>query len=403
MVTRILKPDEIWRSNFVQAVCFEFPFNIEENKKKMNKETPNELTNSTYWGVFSDDEAELMGTIVVNNFIANFDNSSVKMGGIGGVATLPQYRHRGVIKNCFNHALLDMYNNDFVISTLYPFSRAYYRQFGFENGPFIREHTISLVALPTKSVGGTIEQLFPGDDFSPLTEIYNNFCKRYNLAICRKNYPELPSIENLLEQKRYIYLWRDENNNPRGFCIAKKTDNQTFNCTYNFGLHNAFFALDAKAYQALFHFIRSSFISDYNFLKLDVPESIHLDSLVQEGNRFETNLLYNGMVRIINCKKALEICHCKNKGSLIIQIEDKIIPQNNGTWHIDFENNKPNQVTKTTESPDITMPISSFSQLICGIKTAEDLTMMPEVIIHNKMAKFDNIFYTKPCYISELF
>lgn len=422
MITRILEPNEIWRSTLVQSVCFEFPFNLAEAKQKAEAMTSEEimlakhppkpegeeipsdvLPASTFWGTFSEDESILMGSIIVNNYSVNFDGNLVRMGGIGGVATLPQYRRVGVIRSCFQKALPDMYENGFVLSALYPFSRAYYRQFGYENGPFTRELTIAFDALRTQTVGGTIEQLLPGDDLSPLLEIYREFYKKYNLSVYRREYDKNLSQDNLLEQKRYIYLWRDESGAPRGFCIAKKTDGRVFNCTTSFPLRNAFLALDAKAYQALFHFIRTTFAADYSTLKLTVPDHVHLDSLIAEGNGVGIHLDYNGMVRAVNCRKALELCRCRGEGNLKIEVTDPQIPENTGIWRIDFAKGHPNRVTKITETPDISMPVSAFGPLICGIRTAEELPMMPEVTVSNPEAPLGAVFYAKPCFISNLF
>lgn len=407
----------MWRSSLVQSICFEFPFNLAEAKQKAQAMTSKDksvkieeekipssnLPDTTCWGVFSDDESILMGNIIVNNYSANFDGKLVRMGGIGGVATLPQYRHMGVIRSCFQKALLDMYENDFVLSALYPFSRTYYRQFGYENGPYMREITINLASLKTQFVGGSIQQLLPGDNTQVLLEIYREFYQKYNFAVYRKEYDKELNLDSLLEQKRYIYVWRDENGVPRGFCIAKKTENRVFNCVNSFVLHNAFLALDARAYQALFHFIRTSFASDYSTIQLSVPNNVHLDSLIVASNGLEINLYYNGMIRVINCQKALELSHYKGNGSIIMEIIDDQIPQNNGIWRIDFADGKSQLVTKTTQCPDISLPVSAFSALICGIRTAEDLSMMPEVIVYNTMAPFASIFYTKPCHITEFF
>ena len=75
----------------------------------------------------------MMSTFTVSDFTVQFDGSPCQLGGIGGVATLPQYRRRGGIRACFREALPDMYGSGYDFSYLYPFSTAYYRKFGYEN------------------------------------------------------------------------------------------------------------------------------------------------------------------------------------------------------------------------------------------------------------------------------
>ncbi|MGI5895021.1 MAG: GNAT family N-acetyltransferase [Candidatus Merdivicinus sp.] len=422
MITRILEPNEIWRGRQIASVCFEFPFNTEEEQQKALAMTPEEIAEakkppqhtgetipsddfvpSTFWGTFSDDASTLMGGFSVNHYTVNFDGNLVLMGGIGGVCTLPPYRRGGVIRHTFAHALPDLYEKGFIFSCLYPFSRAYYRQFGYENGAYVRELTISLSAFQTKPVGGRIEQLLPGDDLSPLTEIYQKFYKKYNLSVYRREFDPSLSKENLLEQKRYIYLWRNDTGEPRGFVIAQKTGDRIFNCETQFRMKNAFLALDSEAYQALFHFIRTTFPANYDAVKLLVPDNVRIDSLVAEGNKLGIHLDYNGMVRIVHLEKALELCKCRGTGSLKIAVTDPQIPQNTGTWRIDFDQGQPNRVSRTEEEPDISMPVSAFAPLICGIRTPDEFSMMPELTIHHPEAPFESVFYSKPCHMLELF
>ena len=211
------------------------------------------------WGCFADDDEELLGSITVSHFTAGFDGHDVQMGGIGGVSTLPQWRRQQVIRRCFESALADMYERGFVLSALYPFSTNYYRKFGYENNGCVCEWTVPFDALPSAPVEGTVEQLLPGDDLSPLLEIYREFYKDCNLAVRRSVYDPALAKENLLEQKRYIYLWRDRDHKPQGFLIARKTDGEVFDCTTTFQLKNGFLALNTEAYLGLFSFVKTSF------------------------------------------------------------------------------------------------------------------------------------------------
>ena len=74
-----------------------------------------------------------MSTVYVTDYRVQFDGGRYKMGGIGGVASLPQYRRAGGIRACFQKALPILYREGYVFSYLYPFSTAYYRKFGYES------------------------------------------------------------------------------------------------------------------------------------------------------------------------------------------------------------------------------------------------------------------------------
>ena len=154
MITRILRKEEQWKSDLIQAVCFEFPFDPEKAKQQALETAEKEKESSDSdpaecWGCFADDGKDLLGSIIVNHFTVGFDGHDVRMGGIGGVSTLPQWRRRGVIRRCFGAALNDMYEKGFVLSALYPFSTKYYRKFGYENNACVWEWTVPFDALPS--------------------------------------------------------------------------------------------------------------------------------------------------------------------------------------------------------------------------------------------------------------
>ena len=105
-----------------------------------------------------------MGVIPLN---VRFDGHMVTMGGVGGVATLPEHRRKGAIRVCMDAALKKMYADGDVFSVLYPFSRAYYRQFGYEDGASMVRWTMPFASMKLPEVGGTMQLILPGDDLSP--------------------------------------------------------------------------------------------------------------------------------------------------------------------------------------------------------------------------------------------
>ena len=92
--------EEARRVNELFAICFEMPY--------ANCPADPEKDDAAHWAAF-DEDGEMMSTFTVSDFTVQFDGSPCKMGGIGGVATLPQYRRRGGIRACFREALPDMY------------------------------------------------------------------------------------------------------------------------------------------------------------------------------------------------------------------------------------------------------------------------------------------------------
>lgn len=414
-IIRRLKKEEQWKSDLVQAVCFEFPFNIEkarreaeqartdmENEKERGEDTENKVP-SDCWGCFESDNETLLANITVSRFRSKFDGHDILLGGVGGVSTMPQSRRSGMIRSCFEKALQDMYEKNITFSALYPFSTAYYRKFGYENNACVCEWTVPLEALSSENQPGSVEQLLPGDDLSPLLEVYRDFYREYNLAVHREVYDDSLKKDNLLEQKRYIYLWKNEDGKPQGFMICKKTEGDILDCTTGFALRNGFLAMNTQAYLGMFAFVRNSLSAYYKSIRFAVPENIHPDSFFLESTGICCRRYWNGMIRIINVEQALRFCRCKGRGSVCIEVRDEMLPQNRGIWKILFEQQQENQVRKTDEKPDIILPVGELSALLCGARSARELQWMPGVNIINADAPLDRIFYRKKCHILELF
>ncbi len=419
MIIRKLRANEKYKAGLVSAVAFEFgtdylkakeeaeamtPEQIEEADKAPvtdDNSFPSEKFNSVTWAALDDDDSTVFGSVSISNYTVNFDGNTALMGGVGGVSTLPPYRRNGAIRECMRAALKEMNENGFDFSFLYPFSRAYYRKFGYENGAYSRIWTLQFNSLKKYGTGGKIEMLLPGDDFSPLTEIYRKFYEKYNLACARHKYDGDLENSNLLEQRRYVYIWKNDSGEPRGFMIFRKEDG-VMNCTTTFGFRGGFAFLDAEALTAMLDFAQT-FAPHYHSIKFSVPDMLNIDAIINEGNNASCTLEYNGMARVVNVERVLGMCQCRGKGSINISVSDLMCPWNNGVWCIKYAPGIANEVCKTENAPDIELDINMFTSLICGISSAADIDFMPSVKVNNNFVNLRDIFYRKPCFVLNLF
>lgn len=83
------------------------------------------------YGAYQADQ--LTNLIMANQFTIQYFSKSLKMAGVGYVASYPEYRGQGTIAKLMDELLHDLYENGVAVSQLAPFSEAFYRQFGYEN------------------------------------------------------------------------------------------------------------------------------------------------------------------------------------------------------------------------------------------------------------------------------
>lgn len=412
MIARLLKPEESWRWNQVMAAAFEWDFDLEKAKaeaaREKTEEELREQARNRCFGALSDDGKILYGCVNSREYTCRFDGGAYKLGGIGGVSTLPPYRHNGAIRASLSASLRDMYENGFTFSYLYPFSTQYYRKFGYEVGAEARRWVMPLADIRPKDVGGTIEQIFPGDDFSPLLEVYDACFADCNMSAVRDRYDAGLEKAKLMEEHRYVYVWRNEAGAPRGLMIAHKTREDgavVMDCNHTFGAQNenGFLFCDMEALSALLFFVKSAFSADYDKISFTTRREIDLTSLVGENNSASCSMFWNGMLRVVNVRRVLENCNCRGTGCVRIAIEDTILPENCGTWKLTFAPGQVNFVEKTEEKPDVSLTINAFSALICGARDVHSLAWIPDAVVHNAAAPFAGVFYAKPCFMLDLF
>lgn len=396
MQARKIRPDEQYKIDLINCVAFESPW---EPPKPETDEEPKESNSALQWWIAEEGDA-FCGCVGIHALNVRFDGHIVGMGGVGGVSTLPQYRRRGAIRACMNASLADMRERGDVFSALYPFSRAYYRQFGFEDGASFSRWKIDLSAIRLPEAGGSIAMLIPGDDVSALGQVYAECAKNWNLSCDQMRLMRYLAKNNWMKDKRYLYIWRDESGVPGGMMLFSKK-NRVMDCLCEFGKQNLLLFRDARALAALLNFAKT-FAADYDSIRFDAPQGVRVQSLIAEGNNAECETLYQGMARLVNVPKALELCRTTGEGSIVIGVEDKILPENGGAWKVTFRAGG-NRVEKTTETPDAKMPVGELTQLLLGICCADDLPMMPRVKINNPNAPFAQIFLRKPCHIIDLF
>jgi len=408
MFARILKPEECWKCYKIQSIAFDSPFDEEKEKAECAKPKepvapaadglPEESRGVMAW--VSGEGDELYSAMEMFPFPTRFDGHVVLMGGVGGVATLPQYRRMGAVRVLMQEALRDLYEHDYMLSMLYPFSSAYYRQFGYASGTRLATWTVPLSGIKLPDVGGSMQMLNYGDDLSVLTKLYNDCCADWNLSVVRRVFDEDLIKENFMKKARHIYVWRNNAGEPRGFIILKKVD-KVLECTFDFDLLNAVYFRDAEALTAILRFA-TSFQPRCEQIRFCVPDGLHIESLVANDCDAKCELQYSDMVRVVNVRKALEMCRCRGEGSVRISVTDAYIPKNCGVWQVDFVPGQPNRVQLVDAPADVEMRIDSFSQLILGIRTADDLPMMPELTVHNPSAPLHQIFYKKMCWLTNL-
>lgn len=393
---RKLTTEETTRADELFAIAFEQPL-------ERRAADPASEDTDTRWAAFDDATGNMMSMLVVNDYCVRFDGCGCKMAGIGGVATLPQYRRRGGIRGCFEAMLPDLYASGYDFSYLYPFSTAYYRKFGYECCVQKYQVSVDLALLRPQDTAGSLHLVESG---SPMTDAVRAIDavweKQYNMMVLHDagDYKWLEKQDPAVKQE-FTYIYRAPDGTPKAytvFTVANQPDGRSLICS-------KFFFTDKEGFSGLMGLFKSM-ASDHRFAKFPLPASVGMQYLFPEWSQGAASwsIRTDGMVRVVNAMHALEKARYTGAGTVCLRILDPQIPENNQAFLVDFSGGRAESVISAQLPPDATLTVQSFSALISGVcDFSEAAEWMPGITVHRDTPVLSQIFYKKPLMIADFF
>lgn len=415
MIIKKVTPETEYLADFTSAVAFEYGTDYikskEESEKRLSEPEPEKRAEDNHepkavrWGAFTDDMSECMATVWSTPYTVRFDRRTILMGGIGGVACLPHHRDKGAVKAIMREMLADDYRRGITYDYLYPFSRAYYRQYGFENAVERRTYEIpfdALRALIREKAAGSFYMIRPDMDYSVLDTVSARAFQEINLSTCWLRPSQTLKKSGGADKMNYIYVYADEAGTPRGY-VAFTGRNGVMNCVNDFG-HPAGFVFDgADTLRQMLRFCARMFSSRYNTLKITLPGYVRIETIIPEMNSVSASVDTQGMIRIINLDSVLRSMLYKGSGEITISVDDPVIKENSGCRLIKWRDDKFVSAELFGSEPDIECGIGELSLLTSGAVRTEEIRWLSGVKVNNPYADLSGIFYFKESYVTSLF
>lgn len=394
MIVRRITAGERRRAEELFSIAFETPWQEEAY--------PTEK-----YAAFLDDNETMTSCLSVLPFSVCFDGKAVKMAGIGGVSSLPQYRRTGGIRGCFEKMLPELYREGYMLSMLYPFSTNYYRKFGYEVWARGARYELELSYIPGLPRSGRSVLADNSNREKCLADIRlltKEWEKRYNgmAELSDEKYAFVTEADPY-RKPEYVYLYYDPQDMPAGYMVCRKEKDgqeQRLVCS-------RFVFRDREGIEGLLA-LAKTMQADHRSISFMLPSSICLDPLIDEWSfgayrRSEASL---GMARIVNVEAALKAARYQGSGSLTIEILDGQIAENNAHFTVCFEEGKALSVRRDTgERAVIHMDISEFSRFLIGGVDVSALEFSRRAYGYSQegLELLGQIFYKKPCFLTEYF
>ena len=386
MDVRLLNGEERFQARLIATVAFHMRM---EDPEKAKQESVQE---THHWGAFRED-GTLMAHMINHQFMSYLDGTPVRNGGIGGVSTLPEYRMEGCIREIFLKLLPHAFANGEVISTLYPFSHAFYRRFGYETVCWKSVYEFAPDVLKSYAFRGNAKLWKQGDFVGDWTGLYNRFASSWNLAICRDDKRMEDHLKGeYYKDRKFCYLLY-EGNEPVAYLIFQdiRHDPQAILEVQDLAWAGP------KGFQAILGFL-ARFSADYGSIRLFLPRDLELLSLIRSPRAYDIQKTteQNYMVRVINAPKALEAIRKPEGCSFVIRVNDELIPENNGNWQVTRDGVHP-----TTRKPDLIVSEKTLGQLVTGAASLSEVLYREDASVLNNRDLLKNVFTRKPILVED--
>ncbi|HIE8452597.1 TPA: GNAT family N-acetyltransferase [Bacillus cereus] len=283
-----------------------------------------------------------------------------KMGGVAGVATYPEYRRSGYVKELLQHSLQTMKKDGYTVSMLHPFAVSFYRKYGWELcANLLVCHMTKSDLVMKKQVNGTVKRFNKESHPEEVEKLYETFAERFSGMLVRNEKWWLQAVYDDLT----LAIYYDENQTAAGYMLYK-IENYKMTVEEFVPLHN-------EARNGLWNFIcqHDSMIKD---LEMTVSENEPLLYTLQEP-RVKTEIKPYFMGRIVDVEQFLkqyELNWNNVQQEVILHITDSFAQWNNITVRI-----ANHEITIIEEPIDkgIKLDINALSTILFGYRRPLEL------------------------------
>jgi len=345
-------------------------------------------------GIF--EKNKLVSALIINPFEVYIRGKLFTLSGIGGVATLPEYRGKNYVHILLKEAIKISKSKDLIFSALYPFSYEFYRLFGWELSGLQKRYRVKLNFIPKFKETEKVKKI-PLSDWNCIKPIYEKYAKNFSGMLKRSD----ERWENhIFWTKDLTYLYVYEDIDLEGYVLY-----QVVKGSINKINVREIIALNTSAYKGLLGiFSRQSVnIEEVEWIA-EINDSLHL---ILPNPYIHCNIEPTFMLRVIDLKKAIEgMLFLEDiKENIFIEIKDNYAEWNNGVFKLIIQDGKGFLEKENNHKWDISLSINTLSQIISGfisITKAFNLGLV-EVNDKNIILKLNQIFPTYPTFSCDYF
>ncbi len=331
-----------------------------------------------------DEDGTLLADMEITDKVCFFGNGTLRCAGVGGVASKPEYRNKGAVRNIFN-AVFDgsIYGDKWDVSILYPFSDTYYAKFGYASVG--ENNTVTFPIERLRSIERCNDVfLYEGRDKEKLLALYNKAASRYTLCFERTSagfFPDEP-----YKARTFTYIHADKNGEYKSYItFSVNRAERTLNI-------KELLYLDREGLLAVLGFLRNYDGAMNTLVFENLPAVEPLLSYIIDKNKVTRVSKYSGSARILNLENVLKVRNYGvSQAQAVIEMQDSI-EKNNGRFEITITDGEA-KIERTAKEPDIILdPVSASKLILEGVSEADEIDYIPGAEIKNRKAELSRMF-----------
>ncbi|SCM95347.1 Uncharacterized protein BWINRASL_02755 [Bacillus mycoides] len=368
----------------------EYAFQYKVNEERLQQQLTRMKESHEIYGIMEGED--LAAKLHLISFHIYIGKDKFKMGGVAGVATYPEYRRSGYVKELLQHSLQTMKRDGYSVSMLHPFAVSFYRKYGWELcANRLVCHMEKSDLIMKKQVNGTVKRFNKENHPEDVEKIYETFAERFSGMLVRKEKWWLQAVYHDLT----LAIYYDENKIAAGYMLYK-IENYKMTVEEFVPLHN-------EARNGLWNFIcqHDSMLKE---LEMILSEKEPLLYTLQEP-RVKAEMKPYFMGRIVDVEQFLnqyEFNWNSAQQEVILQITDSFAPWNNVT--VKLANHEVTIIKEETLHKGIRLDINALSTIMFGYKRPLELKEL-ELISgsEEEIRVFENLVPVREAFIYDFF
>ena len=348
------------------------------------------------YGVYAD--GELVSTCKLYELDAWIRDGYGPIGGLGAVATPPEHRRNGYIRELCRGVLAEFENRGAGLVTLWPFQTSFYANLGWATANRLTRYECPPGALPAHDAEGKMCQL-AADEWERLQPAERAHGEGFALSLRRSErwWRERTLTNWTGGAEPYVYAYEREGE-VAGYLTYSVTDDENETLSVEVLAY-----ADEEAYRALLSFLgtHGAQIERVAFTR---PEGADLFGRVDEPERVDCEVTPGAMVRLtsvdavafytlpgnLDCTLAVSDPLAEEETTARLTVEDGDVSVTEGV--------EPGQV-------DATVDIGTLTQLVVGTHGVADALRFGGLTVESEELRqeLDSVFEPQPVYHGEYY